>query len=766
MISRSVLLSLTGIIVADALLVLVEDGRCQDDLDCPESSCCSDYGYCGYGENYCVERFSLNIGASYKSRTSRIKDCKKNYATIQFENIWQKDLLELAENGFAKKFDYKKFDEEIHVAVIGGGPAGLASAYELAKFAAQTGSRLCITIIENEKRLGGRIKTVGSTSNFMPHLWKGKAFTEAGAMRVPLTPQEEINCRYESECSRNNVNCDIKSLSDEEIENLVHGKGGYDFVQASSFPHYLFRHYVRKFHIPVFRHNFRTTAHEIDGKLFVRKNNNLRVCEACGRNNEDLNIDEYLLSKVDHVDRNFATKLRQFYNGSLATAYKMNVDQEVIDWIKNHTAIKLIDPSKTEEKLKAWEEFQKDWASTFRDHLLGKGWSEDVIDIYESAYVANFEERIRDEIVEVVLGKFWQKNGMFSLAQGMYSLIRVPEDKKNVCKEQTAFYDEIMKLTSNHKKNIKEQTAFYDEIIKLTSNHKKNISKEQTAFYDEIMKLTSNHENIRVNLRLNTKVEKIKKVGPKVTLYEAAKESVDIYKRLGTFDAVISTIPTNFLRLVDITDGNETLTPSDGLFKTVAALKMMLQFNDSFWLDSRNNLGGFDITDEQGFLTSSKVVAQLRYPRRSKEPGNIVMMYIYYENAKAFAHKIAEQGYYHENRPNYEDQGIKEAIDMALEQLQSLHPGVNVKRKFIGHYFVQPWVQLSRLPSGYHKMKKIQKYCNLSPKGIYFAGDGFSFKPQWMEGAFSTAYHAIYRLINDFTGAGKEDPFRIITREE
>jgi len=99
---------------------------------------------------------------------------------------------------------------------------------------------------------------------------------------------------------------------------------------------------------------------------------------------------------------------------------------------------------------------------------------------------------------------------------------------------------------------------------------------------------------------------------------------------------------------------------------------------------------------------------------------------------------------------------------MALEQLQDLHPDISVKEYFTGNYFVQPWVQLSLSPEGYHEMTKIQKYCDHSPKGMYFAGDGFSFKPQWMEGAFYTAYHAIYRLINDFTGAGREDPFKTL----
>ena len=39
---------------------------------------------------------------------------------------------------------------------------GLVSTYELVKFAAETNSKLDITVIENENRLGGRVKTVGN----------------------------------------------------------------------------------------------------------------------------------------------------------------------------------------------------------------------------------------------------------------------------------------------------------------------------------------------------------------------------------------------------------------------------------------------------------------------------------------------------------------------------------------------------------------------------------------------------------------------------
>ena len=48
---------------------------------------------------------------------------------MQFENLWQKDLLDLAENGFAKRFNNLKFKPtkfggRLKVAIMGAGPAG------------------------------------------------------------------------------------------------------------------------------------------------------------------------------------------------------------------------------------------------------------------------------------------------------------------------------------------------------------------------------------------------------------------------------------------------------------------------------------------------------------------------------------------------------------------------------------------------------------------------------------------------------------------
>ena len=56
-------------------------------------------------------------------------ECKNQFPNVQFENIWRKDLLELAEGGFAKrfqnvKFKSTKFGNRFKVGIIGSGPAG------------------------------------------------------------------------------------------------------------------------------------------------------------------------------------------------------------------------------------------------------------------------------------------------------------------------------------------------------------------------------------------------------------------------------------------------------------------------------------------------------------------------------------------------------------------------------------------------------------------------------------------------------------------
>ena len=79
---------------------------------------------------------------------------------------------------------------------------------------------------------------------------------------------------------------------------------------------------------------------------------------------------------------------------------------------------------------------------------------------------------MRTEVIHEKLGKWWQKDAMFSPAQGMHSLLHLPEDADAADAAE---------------------------------------GKQQTAFYDEIIKMAETHENIKVKFLFDTRVEKIKK---------------------------------------------------------------------------------------------------------------------------------------------------------------------------------------------------------------------------------------------------------------
>ena len=62
-------------------------------------------------------------------------DCSNRFPSMQFENFWQKDLLDIAENGFAKRFNHLKFQtnrysNKLKVAIIGSGPAGYLTIWK------------------------------------------------------------------------------------------------------------------------------------------------------------------------------------------------------------------------------------------------------------------------------------------------------------------------------------------------------------------------------------------------------------------------------------------------------------------------------------------------------------------------------------------------------------------------------------------------------------------------------------------------------------
>ena len=57
-----------------------------------------------------------------------------------------------------------------------------------------------------------------------------------------------------------------------------------------------------------------------------------------------MNIDEYLLRKVEKEDPGFAEYLRLYTNGSLAIAFESVVDRPVENWIEKNQAMQETDP--------------------------------------------------------------------------------------------------------------------------------------------------------------------------------------------------------------------------------------------------------------------------------------------------------------------------------------------------------------------------------------------------------------------------------------
>ena len=82
------------------------------------------------------------------------------------------------------------------------------------------------------------------------------------------------------------------------------------------------------------------------------------------------------------------------------------------------------------------------------------------------------------------LGKWWQKDAMFSPAQGMHSLLHLPEDADAADaaegKQQTAFYDEITKMAETHE-NIKVKFLFDTRVEKIIKKFSDGKGGEQRA---------------------------------------------------------------------------------------------------------------------------------------------------------------------------------------------------------------------------------------------------------------------------------------------
>ena len=83
--------------------------------------------------------------------------------------------------------------------------------------------------------------------------------------------------------------------------------------------------------------------------------------------------------------------------------------------------------------------------------------------------------------------------------------------------------------------------------------------------------------------------------------------SPDQYKELpGTFHSVLVTVPTPFIRNIEILNNGQSVQPIEPLFRSFTLYKMMLKFREAFWQNPGNNKGGFTFGDDAGMTLEKR----------------------------------------------------------------------------------------------------------------------------------------------------------------
>jgi hypothetical protein len=449
---------------------------------------------------------------------------------------------------------------------------------------------------------------VGNPGHFLPEIWNNikEAFQEAGAMRLPLPPQHDFDCLgsilpgHHRPCKQvQGAQCNISKMTDAEISDLVHQKGNYDFVDDQIFPMFLIRHYMKKFNVPTKRFNMDVSARNVFGNIFVHDYEaGTLQCKSCHGKDNNISLDGFLLQKINRSDPKFAARIQEECNGSLYHCFQLNVTDAVIEYIRREVFSK----NETRFNLTTWEKYQHDWSISSRELLKEKSWPDDAIELYGFVYQFGVDDKIAGSIIESYLGRWWQYRGMFCPKDGMHTI---------------------------YNKNPLAGT-------------------EVSSFYDELLKFSSSSRHFEINFNWNSNIKKIhqKKINGTVSVFkDAAGMNLNLINA-GEFDAVIITVPVNFLQDMNISSPDKknpeqsiNIAPKGVTFGEATLFKTLLQFKMPFWNNTANNLGNFAMTNASGFTRSTDIVGQFRYPHPD-EAGNVILLYIFPEKAGALAHKV------------------------------------------------------------------------------------------------------------------------------
>lgn len=633
----------------------------------------------------------------------KLYSSKLKAVPLQFENLWTEDMLKVLHDLKLESLVPSKGEKVAKkIAIIGGGPAGLVAAYELSK-----ANLAEIDIYEKSDRLGGRVYTVGMIGGFTEEStpWvndsiEDPTYGEIGAMRLPLIPEGFAKEALAKSWLKSLSDKPISSLNDEDINSLVHA----DVVSDTYFPMPLVRHYIKELGIPVRRFNMNVSVAHID-QVQITGNQNYPLTAYFVRKDDKLvNIEDQSKSLDDAA--------WQFLE-----AYQGEGQSEIQDWMKSqkHQNLNCI----FHEDVTELVIFTLTKLTPLEVLLLNKD---------------NFLDAINHESWDAYL-KDWNLSYRKQLQQRGW-----PE---RVIK----FYGDIYRFNMNAiicQDIIEEELGHWWQPNMYTPKfgmHSIYDAPKNASFQGFRQKL---EQNKHVTINFNSSIYFVENSENCVTVIGTNTKDNGIFQ--AKYDAVLVTIPIPNL-IHDIAFYNVNLPISS--YKKDQLIKTMFQFKSDFWNHAENNLGGFEMNEHSGFAvvasSKHKPITQFRYSNSEFE-GNVIMDY------EAELKAVQETVY------------VKS--DKILDALQQFHT-INVqdeayfkKNEEKPGIFRKSWIPLVGMPYEDKDVDTMQNCCDGNSAPVFFAGDSWSFCPQWQEGAMMTAVVAVHRMLNYFRGIHKEeDPF-------
>ena len=507
-------------------------------------------------------------------------------------------------------------------------------------------------------------------------------------MRLPLIPDALAKGKW-----------DITSLDDQEIKDLVHGKvvNGHA-AEDTDFPMPLIRHYIKELGVPARRFNMNVAVAKVDVHFdniqfkdtFVRQNGQLMGTSAYQGQSLDDSVVSFLWG-LNHATINEWLRANDVRKGGnhLHDIFERDVTEPAVAGLINTQCAKknyldLID-------IESWSKFLVTWNVTYKAQLKKKHWPQKLIDFYGYVYRLDMQQVISEEIIEDEIGHWWQPN-MFTLTYGMHSLYDAPPGKG---------FQGFRQVVESKGVNIKLGHVVDSVKCIQIPNHDKN------------------EVNVAGQCSSHSFNEK--------------------------YDIVLVTVPQPALGKIQFDWSNADVpahvTPSDVPYPPMHLAKRLLQFKDPFWSYPSNNEGKFEISHLDGFAVVSNDMkkghlSQLRYSNPELE-GNVILNYEFGDNADYLA--------------------MEESDKEVLEKIQGFHKKVEVSEEAVLNdaspkkgVFSKPWLDLFGVPNSVSQYEGMQKFSaeNGHASSVYFAGDFWSFCPQWQEGALYTALRAVYNIVN------------------